>query len=199
MAHLPDTRQSLLFRLVEPNDSAAWTEFLNLYEGAVLRYCRSRGLQESDARDVVQEVLLAVHRAMSTWRPSGHAGGFRSWLLRTTHNLCLKSLRAQAKCDRALGGTSVREMLNDVSATSEADGDQDTEWQRWAFCWAANQVEREVLPATWQAFWLSAVEGQPAAEVAQRLDMRVGSVYASKCRVLNRIRERIQQLTGDER
>jgi RNA polymerase sigma factor (sigma-70 family) len=198
MAYLPDTRRSLLVRLAEPNDSAAWQEFLQTYEGAVLRYCRSRGLQETDARDVVQEVLLAVHGAMSSWEPSDRPGGFRTWLMRTTHNMCLKSLRVQARGERGLGGTSVREMLNGVSAAREAECDDDAQWQRWAFCWAANQVEREVLPTTWQAFWLSAVEGQPATEVARRLDMRVGTVYASKCRVLHRIRERIQELTRNE-
>jgi RNA polymerase sigma-70 factor (ECF subfamily) len=199
MAQLPDTRPSLLFRLAEPNDSAAWQEFLQTYEGAVLRYCRSRGLQQADAHDVVQEVLLAVHSAMRSWQPSGRPGGFRTWLLRTTHNMCLKSLRIQSRHERGLGGTSVREILNNESASSEAGCDERAERRRWAFCWAANLVEREVLPATWQAFWHSAVEGEPAAEVARRLDMRVGSVYASKCRVLKRIRERIHELTRNER
>src|SRR5262245_25748155 len=48
MAQLPDTRHSLLIRLAEPSDTAAWLEFLETYEGAVFRYCRSRGLQEAD-------------------------------------------------------------------------------------------------------------------------------------------------------
>jgi RNA polymerase sigma-70 factor (ECF subfamily) len=200
MGQLPETRHSLLLRLAEPNDSTAWVEFLGTYEGAVMRYCRSRGLQEPDARDVVQEVLLAVHQAMHSWQPTGRAGGFRAWLIRTTHNMCLKSLRAQARGDRGLGGSSVRAVFHERSASSKQDHDleEDVEWQRWAFYWAANEVECEVLPATWQAFWQTAVDGQPAAEVARRLEMRVGSVYAAKCRVLSRLRERIQQLLRDE-
>jgi RNA polymerase sigma factor (sigma-70 family) len=198
MAQLPDTRHSLLVRLAEPNDAAAWAEFLETYEGAVLRYCRSRGLQEADARDVVQQVLLAVHDAMKAWKPTGRVGSFRTWLIRTAHNICLKTLRVQARGDRGIGGTSVHEMLNDLSAESEPLAEDDAEWQRWAFYWAANQVEREVLPATWQAFWLAAVDGEPAAEVARRLQMRVGSVYAAKCRVLDRIRGQIQKLSKNE-
>jgi RNA polymerase sigma-70 factor (ECF subfamily) len=199
MAPLPETRHSLLLRLAEPSDSTAWAEFLGTYEGAVMRYCRSRGLQESDARDVVQEVLLAVHHAMRTWQPTGRAGGFRTWLIRTTHNMCLKSLREQARGDRGVGGTSVRAVFNDLSPSSEQESEDDCEWQRWAFYWAANEVEHEVLPVTWRAFWQTAVDGQPAAEVAQKLEMRVGSVYAAKCRVLSRLRERIQLLLRNQR
>jgi RNA polymerase sigma-70 factor (ECF subfamily) len=199
MTQLPDTRHSLLFRLAGPSDSAAWADFLDSYEGAVFRYCRSRGLQESDARDVVQEVLLAVHGAMSCWQPTGRPGGFRTWLIRTTHNLCLKSLRVQARGDHGVGGTSIRERLDDLPAENKLKTDEDADWQRWAFCWAANQVEREVLPSTWHAFWLTAVEGEPPTAAAHRLNMRVGSVYAAKCRVLSRIRERIGQLSESER
>jgi RNA polymerase sigma-70 factor (ECF subfamily) len=188
----------LLFRLAGPDNSAAWAEFLETYEGAVLRYCRSRGLQEADASDVMQEVLLAVHAAMTDWQPTGRAGSFRKWLIRTAHNLCLKSLRAQLRGDRGQGGTGVHEMLHDLSARNASEFEDDAEWQRWAFYWAACQVEREVLPATWQAFWLSTVAGEAPADVARRLHLRVGSVYAAKCRVLGRIRERIQELTRNE-
>ena len=65
MPSLPDTRYSLLARLVDPDDAAAWSEFTSIYEEAVMRYSRSRGLQDADALEVVQNVLLAVHQAMS--------------------------------------------------------------------------------------------------------------------------------------
>lgn len=198
MPPLPDTRHSLLLRLAEPGDLAAWTEFLETYEGAVLQYCRSRGLQDADARDVMQEVLLAVHDSMKDWKPSGRVGSFRTWLMRTSHNICLKTLRAQSRGSRGKGGTSIDEMLYGITAACNQANDDAAEWRRWAFYWAANQVEREVQPETWRAFWMAAVDGQPAAEVAQQLQMRVGSVYAAKCRVLNRIRERIKEFSRNE-
>ena len=57
--------------------------------------------------------------------------------------------------------------------------------------------QREVAPATWRAFWLAAVDGLPPGEIAAQLGMKTGSVYAAKCRVLARIRERIRELSRE--
>lgn len=196
MPPLPDTRYSLLARLTDPADAEAWSEFVDIYEDAVYRYSRSRGLQDSDAREVVQHVLLVVHQAIGRWRPSGRAGSFRSWLIRTARRVCLRSLRDRSYREFALGGSSVIERLQELAAPDCSDEGDERDWQRWAFCWAAGQIERETDPATWRAFWLTAVEGVNAAEAAERVGSTIGSVYAAKCRILARIRERIRELWG---
>jgi RNA polymerase sigma-70 factor (ECF subfamily) len=197
MSSLPDTRYSLLARLVEPDDVLAWSEFTSIYEEAILRYSRNRGLQEADAQEVVQRVLLAVHQAIGDWKPTGRIGSFRAWLARTAHRICLRTLRDRQKCDRATGGTSVMSRLGEIEDRDRTIEDEDRDWQQWAFCWAAGQVQREVAPATWRAFWLAAVEGLPPGEIAAHLGMKMGSVYAAKCRVLARIRKRIRELTRE--
>jgi RNA polymerase sigma-70 factor (ECF subfamily) len=60
MAPVPDTRPSLIVRLQNAQDEAAWSEFLALYEPLILREMRKNGLQECDARDACQQVLTAV-------------------------------------------------------------------------------------------------------------------------------------------
>ena len=198
MSKLPQTRYSLLVRLASPDDAAAWTEFLDIYEGAVLRYCRSRGLQEADARDAAQEVLLAVHQAISDWEPSGRAGSFRAWLLQTAHRTCLKMLRRQLGRDRGIGGSSAQRRIEEL-ARSDATGEADEhEWQRWAFCWAAGQVQREVQPATWQAFWQTTVAGQPIADAARELSLSVGSVYIARSRVMARLQGEVRRFEEEQ-
>jgi RNA polymerase sigma-70 factor, ECF subfamily len=197
MPSLPDTRYSLLARLAEPVDAAAWAEFTSIYEQAILRYSRNRGLQNADAQEVVQQVLLAVHQTIGDWIPTGRPGAFRAWLARAAHRICLATLRDRRKCDRATGGTSVLSRLAEVEDRGSLGEDEDRDWEQWAFCWAAGQVEREVAPATWRAFWLAAVDGLPPGEVGARLGMKTGSVYTAKCRVLARIRERIDELSRE--
>src|SRR5262245_58211826 len=69
MSLLPDTRYSLLARLADPADASAWSEFIEIYETAIYRYARSHAIQDADAREVVQQVLIAVHQAIGNWYP----------------------------------------------------------------------------------------------------------------------------------
>ena len=56
-----ETRITLLFRLRrDPGDAEAWAEFVEHYGGKILGWCRAWHLQDADARDVTQAVLLAV-------------------------------------------------------------------------------------------------------------------------------------------
>ena len=87
--------------------------------------------------------------------------------------------------------------LNGFADIDLVEHSEERDWQEWVFCWAAGQVQREVEPATWRAFCLAAVDGLPADEIAAQLGIKTGSVYAAKCRVLARIRERARQLSRE--
>jgi RNA polymerase sigma-70 factor (ECF subfamily) len=74
-----------------------------------------------------------------------------------------------------------------VPSSSELDRFDD-EARRQQFRWAADQVRRQTNPSTWQAFWLSAVDGHSGEWVAQQLGMSVGAVYVARCRTLAKIK-----------
>ena len=195
---LPETRHSLLMRLVDSADLDAWTEFTATYESAIYRYARRRGLQDADAREVVQQVLVAVHKAIAGLVDEGGKSGFRAWLFETARRQCLYAFRMRTRFDRASGGSAGFDELNQVHARdqvvdpNETSGSDDR--RDWAFSWAVTQVEREVAPTSWKAFWLTAVEAIPAATVAELLQTTIGSVYVAKCRVLAKVREKAQAL-----
>lgn len=71
------------------------------------------------------------------------------------------------------------------------------EHEQRLFRWAAGQVQKEVQPATWQAFWQTAVDGKSGKEVAAALRMSVAAVYLARSRVLARLKEVIQQVGED--
>lgn len=71
---MPDTRISLILRLPQSADAAAWREFVELYEPLVLRFARKRGLQEADAQDLVQRVFASVAGAVDRWQPDAARG-----------------------------------------------------------------------------------------------------------------------------
>ena len=190
MTTWPNTRYSLLARLADADD-AAWQTFESVYQPAIYRYARSRNLQEADALEVVQEVMVAVHKAMEAWKPSQQAGSFRAWLAEAARRITLQTIRQRDRRDRAAGGLGGRAALELAEAgTVESALDEDE--RRWQFFRAAAEVEREVQESTWRAFWLTAVEGRSAAEAGRELGLSVGNVYSAKCRVLDRIRKHVR-------
>ena len=100
----PETRNSLIRRLADPADAIAWAEFERVYQPAIYRYVRSRGLQPQDALDAVQEVLIIVHRQAANWAPSGRVGSFRAWLGETARRVTLQQLRLRDKLHPASAG-----------------------------------------------------------------------------------------------
>ncbi len=95
MSDLPETRHSLILRLRELDDSAAWGEFVAIYEAAIYRFARRKRLHHADAEDVTQEVLRAVLRRIPNWEASDQQGCFRAWLFRVTRNLFARAWHEQ--------------------------------------------------------------------------------------------------------
>jgi RNA polymerase sigma-70 factor, ECF subfamily len=192
MSLWPETRVSLIRRLADRNDADAWAFFEDNYQQAVYRFARSRGLQPNDAMDVVQEVLMAVHKAAANWKPSGQIGSFRAWLSEAARRVTLQITRQRSRIGQGVGGSGFA--LEIVKIASEVSASEDDD-RRWSFYCAATIVQKEVSPQHWMAFWLTAVEGKSADEVASELSMKLGTVYSAKCRVLAKIKAAIQEAT----
>jgi RNA polymerase sigma-70 factor (ECF subfamily) len=185
----PSTRASLLLRLRDPQDHEAWIEFVNLYEPVIYRLLRRNGLQDADAREIMQELFLTVSQSIDRWDPAKERGSFRGWLRRVARNLVINWLKQRGRRDVASGGSGMQALLVLLPA---ADGPEsaefDHELRRALFHRAAEQVRGEVQAATWQAFWETSIEGASAADAARKLGMTVGAIRVAKCRVLARLR-----------
>lgn len=191
----PTTRASLLLRLRDAQDHEAWLEFVSIYEPVAYRLLRRRGLQDADAREVMQELFIAVNRSIDRWDPARESGSFRGWLQRVTRNLVVNWLKRRERRVAAIGGPELQAMLDRLPADGQAEtAEFDHELRRALFQRAADKVRREVQPATWQAFWETGVIGTPPAEAARKLGMQVGAVRVAKCRVLVRLRNAIDEL-----
>ena len=192
MSSLPETRASLLWRLPDAQDAAAWEEFVQIYGRAVYRGARRLGLQPADADDLVQEVFRAVAKSISAWLDREQRGGFRAWLFAIARNTAI-NLLARSKFP-AEGGDDAAERLAELPDSSEEISARfEIEYRRELFRWASEEVKDSFAEKTWTAFWLSSVEGRPIADVAEQLGMSAGSVYIAKSRVIARLREAVRR------
>jgi RNA polymerase sigma factor (sigma-70 family) len=194
MPSLPETRASLILRLPDAADALAWDEFTAVYAPLVYRLARRRGLQPADADDLVQEVLTAVARSVDGWLNNNGRGPFRAWLLTIARNLTVNHLTRAKTRPLGTGDSDMARNLAQQAFNGQSDSEFDLEYRREVFRWAAEQVRSAVTEKTWEAFWRSSVDQQPAEAVAKQLGMSVGSVYIAKSRVMSRLRETAQRM-----
>ena len=78
-ARSPETSPTLLGRLrQDPADPAAWSTFVLRYGPRIHAWCRQWRLQEADAQDVTQDVLVKLVARMRTFSLSS-AARLSSW------------------------------------------------------------------------------------------------------------------------
>lgn len=187
------TRHSLLARLDDPEDRLAWQQFVELYGSLVYGFARQRGLQDADAADLTQEVLLAIAQTAGHWRYDPQRGSFRGWLYGITRNKIAQFLNHRHSQPRGSGDTATLQRLaEEPERDSEAAWER--EYQQHLFRLAAAQIQKHFSLTTWKAFWRTAIDGACGAAVAAELSISVGAVYVARSRVLARLTEVIQQL-----
>jgi len=191
------TRQSLIDRVRDPGDAAAWAEFAGLYAPLVHRAARRAGLQEADADDLTQDVLRSVAGAIGGLELRPGAGGFRRWLYTVTRNRLADFYKSARRRDRGAGDTAALEQLAEVPAPAD-EADWDQEYERRVLGWAADRVRGEFRDTTWRAFWLTAVDGRPGPEVARELGLSLGAVHVARSRVLCRLKAVVRDYLGEE-
>src|SRR5437763_10876499 len=188
------TRITLLGRLRrDPTNQAAWAEFVDHYGAKVYAWCRKWNLQEADAQDVTQNVLLKLARKMGefTYDPSR---SFRAWLKTLTHHAWSDFLESRARPGLGSGDSHAADILHSVEAREDLVRQLDEEFDRELLQEAMLRVRLRVAPQTWQAFPLTALEGLPGAEAAERIPMQVAQVFVAKRRVQKMLQEEVAKL-----
>jgi RNA polymerase sigma factor (sigma-70 family) len=192
------TSVSLLGRLGDnPADAAAWETFLARYGPKIMSWCRQWKLQEADAEDVTQNVLLRVSQQMRTFRydPSR---SFRAWLKTIARRAWSDWAAAGRRSTAGSGDSDVMELLATVEAGDDLERRLEEEYERELLEAAAARVRLRVEPKTWEAFCLLARDGLSGAEAAARLDMKIGAVFVAKNRVQKMLREEIAVLEPED-
>ena len=193
----PGSTDNGLLEGIRARDEQAWTRFVDEYSPLIYVWCRKFDLQSADARDVSQQVFHAVSRSIATFSKGGDNGSFRGWLFTVTRNLIRNHLTRTLRGPRAEGGTSIQlrlleepESIVEQSLSAATSSIQSTPIQT-----ILDAARKEFDDQTWQCFWMVAIEGQPAVEVAERLGMNPAAVRQAKYRVTKRLRRDLEDFS----
>jgi RNA polymerase sigma-70 factor (ECF subfamily) len=184
---------------VRADDDAAWDRLVTLYGPLVYQWCGRWDLQESDRADVFQEVFQAVSSHIGQFRKIRPGDTFRGWLRTITRNKVHDFFRRLGREPPGEGGTAAGLRLAQLpAAAAEAepdDNDLADDAERRLFARALELIRDEFEPRTWKAFWATAVSDRSPNDVAEELSMSPGAVRVAKCRVLQRLREELGDLS----
>lgn len=159
-----------------------------MYGPLLRRWIRRYDVQESDADDVVQEVLVAVSMDVGRFEHEGAPGAFRGWLKVILINRLREHWRARDRMPRVTGSDVDARLAQLEDPNSDASRVWDRQHDEHVLARLLDLAEPNFATSTWRAFQRVALEGARADEVARELEISLNAVFVAKSRVLSRLR-----------
>lgn len=181
---MPTTQVSLLQRLGRSPTEGAWEHFVQLYTPLLFYWARKVGLQEQDASDLVQDVLVVLVQKLPEFQYQP-GKSFRGWM----RTVLMNKWRDRRPLTPHPLVSDLQPAAPDDLAILEKD-----EYNRYLARRALELMKTDFEETTWRACWETAVNERPAAEVAAELGITLRAVYAAKSRVLMQLRRDLEGL-----
>ena len=188
------TRSSVLRAVANTENEAAWHRFFDLYAGFVFSIARSKGLNDTDADDIVQMVFSDLARNLPSFKYDREKGRFRSYLAALVKWRVIDRLKAVRR-DADLKADFMEEAKS--AATTEDEDFEEREWQSAAMEETLRRIKPEVRPEHYAAFVASAVEGQDTDVVTKLYGISRDSLYQIRKRLTVKLREKLAEVRAE--
>lgn len=186
------TRESLLSRLREWNNGPEWREFFDTYWRLIFNFGRKSGLNEPDAQDLVQDVMLSVAKKLPGFTYDRSKGRFRNWLLLVVRSRLADHWRkVLPKQQRTV--SSDAEDLPETPVEPEIAQRWEEEWRTHLLDAAFTRLRRRVPSRHFMMFEMAARQGLPLGQVAGSLGISIAHAYVIRHRLNKMLREEVQR------
>jgi len=183
-----ELNENKLIERASGGDPSAFNRLMEVHErrmyAVALRMCGNR----EDAQDCLQEAMLRIYRSISGFKGQS---SFGTWVYRITMNTCLDELRRKKNKQN----TSLDGLLDtgwspqDESASPEKHAVQ-SETRR-----VLHQAIQDLPEDMRSAIVLRDIHGLSYEEIAQALDINVGTIKSRISRGRDKLREKLKQKT----
>ncbi len=191
------TRHTVLGR-IRTGEELGWEEFVAIYRPLIRLRGRDRGLDDGEADDLVQDVLLEVFKGNVVVKFDPDRGcRFRDYLKVIIDRCAFKVIGKRQK--RAVALDDEADAVDQAPAAADVFEEQwNAAWRKHMLRQAEQAVKRHVKPHAWRVFKRIVFDGAEPRAVAEELGMSVNNVYVTKHRVLGRMREAVRDLEGKQ-
>lgn len=186
-----DSREQALLAQARAGQRAALEELLERHEPQIYRFALRMCGAPEDARDVLQETLLAAFKGLRDFRGEAKLS---TWLYQVARSFCAKSTRrrvGEPAVHEALDAPGMEQLASDATRSPEAmaHARQVGEVLRAALA-SLPEHQREVLV-------LKDVQGLPVEEVAEVIGQSLAATKSRLHRARLALRERLQGVLGE--
>lgn len=169
-------------------DEAAFRELVTRCYPRIHRWALQRMADPDDADDVVQDVLVRLHRTLRRFRGDSR---LTTWLYQVTRNVAIDHQRRRAR------RREVHERHGRQSAEAAAVAEAPAQLER-DDTMAAVRVAFDALPARQrEVFDLVDLQGYPAVTAAEMLALDPGTVRVHLFRARRTVRRAILEMDSD--
>lgn len=176
-------------RLAALGHEAAYRELIRRYERPVFsliyRMVRDRELAE----DLAQETFIKVLNAIDSYRPEYK---FSSWIFKIANNAAIDQLRRRSLDTLSLDGSPHAQDAEAIEATTlQVSDGRESQLDEVANRELGGQIERAIArlrPEYRNCILLRHVDGRPYEEIAEILDLPLGTVKTYIHRARNELR-----------
>jgi len=182
--------ESELLAAARAGDAGAIEEILERHEHQVFRFGLRMCGSEDDAREVLQETLLAAFRKLPEFR--GEAA-LSTWLFQIARSFCMKQRRravGEPAAPLPVEAPEAAAVPSPAAAPDERAHAREIGQILQAAILALPEEQREVIV-------LRDVEGLPAEEAARVVGIEVGALKSRLHRARSELRQRLSALLGE--
>lgn len=181
--------------LARQGREAAFRELIGRYERPVFSLIYRLVRHREKAEDLSQETFIKVLNALDRYDPSYK---FSSWIFKIAHNTALDLLRKKEPDTLSLDGSPHAETQSEVEATTVTAVSSDESPEEYAASKELGEVlERAIAtlrPEYRTAIVLCHVEGRAYEEIAEIMDVPLGTVKTYIHRARNELKRQLEHL-----
>ena len=163
--------ENLIIRMAA-KDGAAFRELYQQTSGVVYGFAMSILRNKHDADDVMHDAFIRIYTSAVTYRPSGNP---MAWILTIVRNLCLNKIRAGKVCEE----------LSEYDDLAGPAGDSEAVIDSMVLETAMSVLDAEER----QIVILHAMTGFKHREIAEILDLPVGTILSKYNRAMKKMRK----------
>lgn len=176
------TRSSLLQAVSQDGNEQAWSRFFDTYAGYVFAIARKRGLQETDADEIVQTIFLSLHKDGGVPGYDRERGRFHSYLAALTIWRIKDLFRKRASELKNVTSVPGADLERNSDGGSSIEEIFDEEWREAVRLKALAVFQTKVNPLHFSIFHALFFEGIDAGAVMKIYGVTRNNLYQIRSR-----------------